>query len=249
MELSRFFTLAEMTRSDTARQEKIPNDPGPTEIENLRVLCAAVLDPLREAIGQPIKVNSGYRSPELNQRIRGAPNSQHVEGKAADLQAPGMPVLELFKRIVRLGLPFDQLIYEAKSQTAKWVHVSHNSGGNHGEIMKANFGPGGKSPTYSKITAEQALAMIEPISRAGGPAAKLRFFEIADEPPPPGFVAPAAPRKAKKAKRKKALPKSAQRPAAKRAAAKRPAPKRKAAKKPKALRRRAGKTGKPRARR
>ena len=249
MELSRFFTLAEMTRSDTARKEGIPNEPGAAETENLRALCAAVLDPLREAIGQPIQVNSGYRGPKLNQRIGGASNSQHVEGKAADLQAAGMPVLELFKRIIRLGLPFDQLIYEAKSQTAKWVHVSHSAGGNHGQIMKANFGPGGKPPTYSTITAEQALAMMEPLSRAGGPAATMRYHEIADEPPPPGFVAPAAPRKAKKAKRKRALPTTTRRPAAKRVVAKRPAPKRKAAKKPKALRRRAGKTAKPRARR
>ena len=240
MELSRFFTLAEMTNSDIARKEKIPNEPGAGEIDNLRALCAAVLDPLREAIGQPVMVNSGYRGPKLNERVRGAPNSQHVEGKAADIQAKDMPVLELFKRIIRLALPFDQLIYEDKSQTSKWVHVSHSAAGNHGEIMRANFGAGGTSATYVKLTADQALAIIEPIRRGGGPAARPRYVEMADEPPPPGFVPPAAPRRAKKAKAKRAKPKRAVPKSAKRPVAKRAAPKRKSAKskKPRALRRR-----------
>jgi hypothetical protein len=193
MELSRFFLLEEMTRSETARREGIPNEPGATEVGNLRVLCAAVLDPLRESLGRPVKVNSGYRSPALNRRIRGAEDSQHVRGMAADLQAPGMAVLELFQRIIRLGLPFDQLIYEAKDATTKWVHVSHNAARNRGEIRTAVFSPDGRPLKYPVVTAAAALAMQEPATRALGP-------ELVE----PGYVemddAPAARRPAVKKK-------------------------------------------------
>ena len=58
MELSRFFTLAEMTHSDTAQSAGIRNEPGAAETTSLRALCTAVLDPLRESIGQAIRINS-----------------------------------------------------------------------------------------------------------------------------------------------------------------------------------------------
>jgi len=193
VELSRFFLLEEMTRSETARREGIPNEPGATEVGNLRVLCAAVLDPLRESLGRPVKVNSGFRSPALNRRIRGAEDSQHVLGMAADLQVPGMAVLELFQRIIRLGLPFDQLIYEAKDATTKWVHVSHDAARNRGEIRTAVFSPDGRPLKYPVVTAAAALAMQEPATRALGP-------ELVE----PGYVemddAPAARRPAVKKK-------------------------------------------------
>jgi hypothetical protein len=183
MALSRFFQLEEMTRSETARREGIPNEPGATEVGNLRTLCAAVLDPLRESLGRPVKVNSGYRSPALNRRIRGAEDSQHVLGMAADLQAPGMPVLELFQRIVRLGLPFDQLIYEAKDATTKWVHVSHNAARNRGEIRTAVFSPEGRPLKYPVVTAAAALAMAEPATRGlGADLVEPGYVEMDDAP-------------------------------------------------------------------
>ena len=112
MNLSRFFTLEEMTFSNTARAEGIPNQPGAVEIESLRALCGAVLDPLREALGRPVKVNSGYRGPALNRRLKGVAKSQHLTGQAADIQSPGMAVVELFKLVIKLKLPFDQVIFE-----------------------------------------------------------------------------------------------------------------------------------------
>ncbi|MDH5539255.1 MAG: D-Ala-D-Ala carboxypeptidase family metallohydrolase, partial [Rhizobacter sp.] len=72
MHLSRFFTLDELTHSNTAKAEGINNQPTATEVECLRALCGAVLDPLREAMGNAIKVNSGYRGPALNRRLKGA---------------------------------------------------------------------------------------------------------------------------------------------------------------------------------
>jgi hypothetical protein len=81
MQLSRFFTLTEMTRSDTATRLAIPNLPDEPALAGLKALCAAVLDPLREGTGAAIKVNSGYRGPQLNARIGGAKKSQHMEGE------------------------------------------------------------------------------------------------------------------------------------------------------------------------
>ena len=180
MNLSRFFTLEELTFSGTAQAENIPNQPTPTEVESLRALCTAVLDPLRESIGQPIKVNSGYRGPALNKRIKGATKSQHLVGQAADIQCPGMTVVDLFKTVIRMKLPYDQIIYEVKGPS-KWVHVSHDPAGNKGEILLAQFAADG-SVTYPRITADQALAMSEPGSRSIGGEPEPGYEEGADEP-------------------------------------------------------------------
>jgi hypothetical protein len=236
MELSRFFSLDELTRSDTAQREGIPNVPAEAQISNLQALCRAVLDPLRTAVGLPVKVNSGYRSPTLNRRIGGVSNSQHVDGMAADIQAPGIPVLSLFKRIIELRLPFDQLIYEAVNDRTKWVHVSHNSAGNRGEIMAAKFGPDGRATAYPRVTVAQALAMDEPGIRGIG-IVEMDYVEMDDAPvvkrrPPAKKRAvkrPKAKVKGAKTKRpvKKAVAKAGKsRVATKKAPARKPAKKR-----------------------
>lgn len=209
MDVSRFFSLAELTRSDTALREGIANQPTPVEVDCLRQLCLAVLDPLRVALGGPINVNSAYRSPQLNHRIGGSATSQHVEGKAADIQAAGMSVLELFRKVIQLGLPFDQVIYEARSVTARWVHVSHNGASNRGEIRVAEFGANGIPLRYPRITAAQALALTEPATRGPGPS-RLEYFELSDEPEfeaaaaAPVAVARKLPKKRAKSKRQSA---------------------------------------------
>jgi len=180
MNLSRYFTLDELTHSNTAKAEGIANEPGAGEIMYLRALCTTLLDPLREAVGRPIKVNSGYRGPALNQRIKGAKNSQHLTGQAADIQSPGMAVLDLFKRVIQLQLPFDQIIYEVNG-SAKWVHLSHKPGANRGEILLAKFGADGRV-TYPRITAQQALEMGEPATRGVRSDAEPDYIETADEP-------------------------------------------------------------------
>lgn len=120
MILSRNFTLSELTVSQTAARKGINNDPPGEAITELRRLCDTVLQPLRDALGSPIVVSSGYRSPLLNRAVGGARESCHVHGRAADIMAPGVPVLQLCKRIVDLGLPYRQLIDEFGA----WVHVS-----------------------------------------------------------------------------------------------------------------------------
>jgi hypothetical protein len=180
MHIARHFTLDELKHSNTAKAEGINNEPGPADVEALRALCAAVLDPLRDKLGKSIVVNCAYRGPVLNKRVGGVANSQHLTGQAADIQAPGVLVVDLFKLIVQQALPYDQIIYEAKSATSKWVHVSHVDGANRGEIRVAKFGPDGKPQSYPLITKEAALAMSEPLMR--GPAPALTYEEGEDEP-------------------------------------------------------------------
>ena len=180
MNIGRHFTLEELKHSNTATAEGINNEPGPAAVEALRALCAAVLDPLREALGKPITINCAYRGPVLNKRVGGVANSQHLTGQAADLQSPAASVLDLFKLTVQLKLPYDQVIYEARSATSKWLHVSHAAGVNRGEIRVAQFGADGKPQGYPLISKDQALAMTERVTR--GKAAPLTYEEGSDEP-------------------------------------------------------------------
>ena len=126
MSFSKYFTLEELSASATARAAGIDNTPPPVAVCNLQKLCIRTLDPLRKAIGMPLNVTSGYRSEALNKAVRGVPNSQHIEGKAADITA-GSSVLNrvIFEKIRDGGIkiPFDQLICEPK---AAWLHISYN---------------------------------------------------------------------------------------------------------------------------
>ncbi len=217
MHIARHFTLAELTHSNTAKAEGIVNEPGPAAVAALRALCAAVLDPLREALGKSITINCAYRGPVLNKRVGGVANSQHITGQAADLQSAGATVLDLFKLTIQLGLPFDQVIYEARSATSKWLHVSHVApaqGSNRGEIRVAKFGPDGKAQSYPLISREDALLMTERATRSRAQA--LTYEEGDDEPPLHKPRAPARKAPALKAAPSKAAPRKT---AAKKAAA------------------------------
>jgi zinc D-Ala-D-Ala carboxypeptidase len=126
MKLSENFTLEELLESQTARRKVIQEQFAPSENvkENLRKLCINVLQPLRDGIGKPIHVTSGYRCKRLNKAIGGAVTSQHTEGKAADLQAIGYTNKELFDYI-KDNLKFDQLLWEfGTKEEPAWVHVS-----------------------------------------------------------------------------------------------------------------------------
>lgn len=120
MHLSPNFTLAEFTRSETAIRHGIDNTPDSVVINNLRRLCALILEPLREAVGRPIRITSGYRCPKLNQMVGGSKNSAHVFGLAADIEIDGMTPLEVCREIKILGVPYDQSIQEFR----EWTHVS-----------------------------------------------------------------------------------------------------------------------------
>ena len=116
-----------MKKSDRATKAGIVNEPSIQEVKNLTALIEKVLDPLREAYGKPIIVTSGYRCERLNRAVGGAASSQHVKGEAADIRSVEDTPEEnkkLFDLIVKLGLPFDQVINEYGYD---WVHVSFGS--------------------------------------------------------------------------------------------------------------------------
>lgn len=121
MNIGKHFTLEEMTASETAARLGYPNVPGKTETASLTNLVTHILDPLREMIGKPIAVNSGFRSVAVNKAVGGVGDSQHCLGEAADIHVTGMTIGDLFAYIKKSGLPFDQLIDEFGS----WVHVSY----------------------------------------------------------------------------------------------------------------------------
>lgn len=123
----KYFTFRELTKSATADAKGIDNTPSPAIKVALKMLVDNVLDPLREAWGAPIIVTSGYRCPRLNQAVKGAKSSQHLKGEAADIRTVSDKPSDnkkLFDLIVKLKLPYDQLIDE---YGYNWIHVSYGS--------------------------------------------------------------------------------------------------------------------------
>ena len=90
MKLTENFRLEEFTVSQVAERHGYKNEPNAKQIENLKLLCVNVLQPLREIIAVPIFINSGFRSFDVNAAVGGKFNSQHLEGKAADFVVPSM---------------------------------------------------------------------------------------------------------------------------------------------------------------
>ena len=128
--LSASFYLNEFTVSQVAERHAYKNEPNEKQIENLRLLCVNVLQPLREIINVPIFINSGFRSFDVNAAVGGKYNSQHLEGKASDFVVHSMNLIDVFNIILN-KLTFDQLIYEF----GKWIHVSWNGELNRKEVM------------------------------------------------------------------------------------------------------------------
>jgi len=141
MNLTKNLTLAEVTKSTTAKRLGIDNQPDEWTIENLRAVGECIFQPLRDSFGCPIYVSSGYRSPELNKAIGGSLRSQHIQGRALDLDADvfrGCTNGEIFRFILN-NLTFDQLIWEfGDEDNPDWVHVSYvRDGLNRGRCLKA----------------------------------------------------------------------------------------------------------------
>lgn len=133
----KYFTITELCYSDTAKKNGIYNEPTAAVADNLVRLVENVLDPLRQAYGKPIKVNSGYRSKALNKIIPNASKtSQHLEGKAADIVGTPNNKAEntkLFNLAINLGLPFCQLIDESGMT---WVHISYDRNNIKRQVLK-----------------------------------------------------------------------------------------------------------------
>jgi uncharacterized protein YcbK (DUF882 family) len=122
MKLSKNFELRELTRSATAAPLGIVNEPDTEQIENITALVTEVLQPVREMYNAPLRINSGYRFPELNKAVGGVPTSQHTKGEAADVHVADPR--RMFNMIKRSKLPFDQIILYPT-----FVHISHKRDG------------------------------------------------------------------------------------------------------------------------
>jgi len=140
MKLSGHFSLAELTKSQTATRKGIDNKPTLDHIENLTELCTQVLEPTRRNFGKPMVISSGYRSEELCEAIGSSKNSQHAKGEAADFEMFGVDNKELAKYI-KNNLVFDQLIlefYNPDDPSSGWVHCSYNKEENRKQSLLYN---------------------------------------------------------------------------------------------------------------
>lgn len=118
----KYFTIKELCKSSTATLKRIDNTPNSEIVNNLEQLVDNILDPLREAYGKPIKVNSGYRCEALNVAVGSSKTSQHRYGLAADITTGSrLENKKLFILAKQLNLPFDQLIDE---KAYSWIHIS-----------------------------------------------------------------------------------------------------------------------------
>lgn len=124
MQLTKNFTLEELTRSSKAKALRIDNSPNPEQLANLKALAENILQPLRDALGFPINITSGLRVPALNAAVGGSKTSQHTKGEAVDIKVSGRNKV-IFDWIVN-NLDYDQIIWEFGTDAEpNWVHVSY----------------------------------------------------------------------------------------------------------------------------
>ena len=122
MNLTAHFTLEEMTKSNYAEKNNISNTPSQMAIDNLMMLCVLILEPLRSALGKPIKINSGFRCKQLNSAVGGVPDSHHLQGLAADIDFKDEKTLKQMLQILKSNTHLDRALVE-RSKSSKWLHV------------------------------------------------------------------------------------------------------------------------------
>ncbi len=137
------FSVKELTFSQTATRKGINNIPNLEVTKNLEKLCET-LEKIRELVGIPITISSGYRSPELNKAIGGAKDSAHTKGLAADITTKSLTPKVLALLIKTSDMKYDQLIYEGT-----WVHIAiDKDGAGRRQNLTAKFNSG--RATYSE---------------------------------------------------------------------------------------------------
>lgn len=144
MKLSKNFSVAEYTKSQTATRKGIDNSMSDEHLERAKALFENVVQKVRDEFGRTI-ITSGYRSPELNKAIGGSSRSQHSKAEAADFEALDYSTLEVAEWIAD-NLDFDQLIlegYRKDDPNSGWVHCSYKDDGtNRNQILTADFSSG-----------------------------------------------------------------------------------------------------------
>jgi hypothetical protein len=138
-QLTQNFSLHELTKSETALRYDMENNPGPVEIGNLTELAGKVLQPIRDHYQKGVKINSGFRHPDVNAKVGGSKTSDHCKGQAADLEIPGVANADL-AQWVKDNLEFTQLILEFYTPgipDSGWVHVSYDPDNLKKQVMTA----------------------------------------------------------------------------------------------------------------
>ncbi len=127
--ISKHISYNEAIRSSTATRKGIVNIPDEYELSNMVITAEKVFEPLREWVGGPIKVTSFFRCEELNKAIGGAKRSQHMEGRAMDLDDTfGHKTNAEMYHYIKENISFDQLIWEfGTDENPDWIHVSYVS--------------------------------------------------------------------------------------------------------------------------
>ena len=157
------FKLSEFIRSATATKQGIENNPSPEAVENLRLLSIHTLEPLREALGLPIVITSGYRCKALNDLIaHHSQRSQHMKGQAADLlvqgskfQVQGASPRELLIKAFKTIITSPEIDYDQLIIYPTFIHVSYvGSGKNRHKLMQ-----GLNNGKYCALTREAALEL------------------------------------------------------------------------------------------
>jgi uncharacterized protein YcbK (DUF882 family) len=120
------FTMSELIKSDTAIRNNVNNMPDINSLDNMLNLIHYCLQPIRNKLGKPMIITSGFRNTQVNKLVNGATNSQHTKGQAVDFNVPNMSIQQVIDFINKTGIEYDQLINEHN----KWVHISFNKGHN-----------------------------------------------------------------------------------------------------------------------
>ena len=141
MKVSPHLSYKEVTYSETAIRNDIDNQPNALQLLAIKIMADCLFEPLRDWVGGPVKVNSCFRSEELNEKIGGAKNSQHMANNGAAIDIDDSydhkTNAEMFYHI-KDRLDFDQLIWEyGTDKNPDWVHMSYKKEGNRKQVLKA----------------------------------------------------------------------------------------------------------------
>ena len=145
IQLSDHLTLDEFTFSNTAISENIDNSLPDALLDDAKSLAVNIFEPIRNLLGVPLHVDSGYRCEKLNLVVRGVSTSQHAKAQAVDIIPQGIKLSDAFDKIKNSNIPYDQLIMEHTSSGSYWIHVSFNTSKNAkqrrqiiGNLLKQN---------------------------------------------------------------------------------------------------------------
>ena len=136
MKISEHITLAEAINSPTAKRLGIENNPDTDVLINMKRVADTCFEPLRKWYGKPIRINSFYRSPELNVKVGGSKTSQHCKGEAIDMSAGSKSENKKLFDWCKANLVFDQLLWEYGNDTGPdWVHISFRLRDNRNQVL------------------------------------------------------------------------------------------------------------------